>query len=141
MRQRCTNPKASYYAIYGGSGITVTPEWDDYRTFREWALLHGYADHLTIERRNGTKNYEPNNCYWADNNTQAANKRKRDGQTSQFIGVAPNKKGWQSYVSFKGVRTHLGTYPTELEAAQARDTFIKQNSLPHKLNFEDTSCK
>lgn len=54
-------------------------------------MLHGYQDDLSIERQNVNGNYSPDNCYWATNSTQASNKRKRLGKTSQYIGVAPNK--------------------------------------------------
>jgi hypothetical protein len=141
MRQRCNNPKASYYYLYGGKGIKVTSEWNSYSLFREWAITNGYRDYLTLERKDGTKNYEPSNCRWADNNEQAANKGKRTKKVSQYIGVAPNKKGWQVNVTYKGIHTYLGTFADEREAALIRDAFIKNNKLPHKLNFEDTSCK
>jgi hypothetical protein len=135
MRQRCSNPKANGYVDYGGRGITVVDEWSVYSNFREWAMLKGYSDKLSIERSEVDGNYEPGNCYWADSTTQACNKRKRANQTSKFIGVAPNRKGWQANVDYKGVRTYLGTHATEEEAALVRDAFVKKHKLPHKLNF------
>lgn len=135
LRQRCSNPKATNYSLYGGRGISVCIEWEDYPTFRAWAMSHGYAAHLSIERDNVDGNYEPSNCLWADNTVQACNKRKRLNQTSQYIGVAPNKKNWQAYLDYKGKRHNLGTYLTEVHAAQARDAFVTLNNYPHKLNF------
>lgn len=38
MRQRCNNPKNKAYENYGGRGITICKEWDDFAVFREWAL-------------------------------------------------------------------------------------------------------
>ncbi len=87
MRQRCSNPKASGYKNYGGRGITVCNQWNDYLVFQTWALSNGYAPHLTIERRDVDGNYEPSNCYWATYSTQIANKRKRAGTKHNFIGV------------------------------------------------------
>lgn len=135
FRQRCTNPKATGFADYGGRGITVHTDWNKFEGFKAWAEANGYADDLSIERRNVNLNYDPRNCYWATNTVQACNKRKRIGQKSQFIGVAPNHQNWQANVSYKGVLTYLGTFSSEVQAAQARDDFIKQNNLPHKLNF------
>lgn len=89
-------------------------------------MLHGYQDDLSIERQNVNGNYSPDNCYWATNSTQASNKRKRLGKTSQYIGVAPNKAKWQAYASFHGKRVELGTYSTDIEAAQVRDAYIKE---------------
>lgn len=49
---------------YGRNNISVCAEWKNFGTFREWALSAGYADNLTIERRNSLGNYEPRNCEW-----------------------------------------------------------------------------
>ena len=38
MRQRCNNPNHKAYKNYGGRGITICKEWDDFGEFRRWAL-------------------------------------------------------------------------------------------------------
>jgi hypothetical protein len=62
MRQRCNNPNTSHWQHYGGRGITYCDEWEDYITFRDWALESGYDDTLCIDRIDNDGNYEPNNC-------------------------------------------------------------------------------
>lgn len=96
---------------------------------------NGYADHLTIERRDPTKDYCPDNCHWACTSEQQSNKRKRKGSASKFIGVAPNHNNWTAKVQYKGVTTYLGTFTDPEEAARVRDAFVVENSLPHRLNF------
>ena len=62
MKSRCRNPNTANYKYYGGKGITYCPEWEDFKSFEKWALSHGYADDLSIDRIDVDGNYEPSNC-------------------------------------------------------------------------------
>jgi hypothetical protein len=74
MKRRCGSPACGHYARYGGRGIRVCAEWaESFDAFRAWAMANGYADHLTIERRNNDGHYEPSNCTWATQKEQARN--------------------------------------------------------------------
>jgi hypothetical protein len=74
MISRCKPgwPSASYH---GDRGITVCEEWRDFKTFRDWALFHGYADDLQLDRIDNDGNYEPGNCRWVTPKQQARNTR------------------------------------------------------------------
>ena len=74
IRQRCNNPNAAKYEYYGGKGISVCEEWNNYFAFEEWALNNGYQENLTIDRIDCNKNYEPSNCRWVTLKEQANNK-------------------------------------------------------------------
>lgn len=74
MKQRCNYRKHKHYKRYGGRGIKVCAEWEhDFEAFREWSLLNGYSEELTIDRIDVDGNYEPSNCRWATYETQSNN--------------------------------------------------------------------
>lgn len=62
MLRRCNDKFNHSYRWYGGKGIKV--EFGSFREFKAWALMNGYADGLSIERRDPKKNYAPSNCEW-----------------------------------------------------------------------------
>jgi len=74
MRQRCHNSKIPEYKNYGGRGITVCKEWDNYAQFHDWALSNGYLPNLTIERINVNDGYYPDNCTWKTIQEQQMNR-------------------------------------------------------------------
>lgn len=77
MKTRCNNPNSKSYAYYGGRGIRVCKLWEDsFEEFRDWALSNGYADDLTLDRKEVNGNYEPCNCHWATWHEQRVNQRR-----------------------------------------------------------------
>lgn len=78
MKERCYNHKNHAWKTYGGRGIDICDEWrEDVFAFRDWALSHGYADNLSIDRIDNDKGYSSDNCRWADAKAQANNQHPK----------------------------------------------------------------
>ena len=133
MRTRCLNPNIPDAVLYGGKGITICDEWADFTIFRLWAENSGYADDLTIDRKDSNKNYNPDNCRWATYSMQNRNASKQKNSKSKYLGVSycTNRNTWKPAVTHNKKRIHLGSYKTEFEAAKVRDQYIIDNNLQY----------
>lgn len=76
MKQRCNNPNRPEYANYGGRGISVCPEWDDFAEFARWAEENGYDDELDIDRIDNDGDYSPENCRFVTRSENLRNNRR-----------------------------------------------------------------
>jgi len=95
IRKRCFNINEPAYHNYGGRGITVCHEWDNYETFRDWAMANGYdpkakRGECTIDRIDVDGNYEPSNCRWVDMKVQRQNQRPKPSQSSVPRDINPS---------------------------------------------------
>ena len=78
-----------------------------------------------------------------DDEQNAQNKSKsKNITTSKYMGVFFNKDNqkWRSYITYKRKAKHLGYFLTEVEAATARDNYLKElrvidPKIRYKLNF------
>ena len=70
------NPNNKHFADYGGRGITICKEWDDFYQYAADVGLPPSSKH-SIDRIDNDGNYEPSNVRWTTPKEQANNQRLR----------------------------------------------------------------
>ena len=92
MISRCFIDTQTSFKFYGGRGITVSDEWKNYETFREWSLENGYSDSLSLDRIDSNGDYCPENCRWVTKKEQANN--TRGNRVIECFGKAKTLQAW-----------------------------------------------
>ena len=139
MVDRCNNPKIKAYKDYGGRGISVCEEWLDIRNFVDWAeKTYPNIEGYTVDRIDNGKGYSPENCRWVDVTTQILNQRKRKDNTSGFVGICWSNKNnnWMAKIKSGDFYIYIGSFHAIEDAVLARDNYIIENKLPHKLSTD-----
>ena len=74
MRERCYSVHCKDYPGYGGRGISVCAEWEDYLTFLRDVGRRPSPAH-SLGRKDNDGPYCPSNCEWQTASAQARNRR------------------------------------------------------------------
>ena len=99
MRCRCYTKSSISYKNYGARGIVICKEWDNFLTFKEWALNNGYKDGLTIDRIDVNGNYTPNNCRWVG--IKENNNNRRSNRYITYKGSIKTMSQWANEYNIK----------------------------------------
>lgn len=92
MKQRCYNIKHKRYKNYGERGINVCDRWiESFKNFIEDMGKRPSKNH-SLDRIDINGNYEPNNCRWATDYEQRAN--KQNTVMYEINGVKLHSSGW-----------------------------------------------
>lgn len=134
MRARCNNRNHHSYPYYGGRGIRVCDRWDNFRNFV--IDMGPRPTGFSIDRVNNDGNYEPENCRWSDQKTQANNRKQYSNRSkrgpykdtrSGCVGVYWNAdtRSWRAAKKVNGKNIYLGLYPSVDTAKAAYDSYHK----------------
>ena len=118
IRGRCLQKTDKDYPRYGGRGVKLCERWSGVDGFFNFIEDMGERpEGYTIDRVDFLGDYSPENCRWADINTQALN--RRDVKNRGVI-YYPDKNKYRARISVDGVSHNLGRYKERVEAIQAR---------------------
>lgn len=114
MYDRCYEENDISYRWYGHRGIKICDEWlNNPKSFESWALVNGYKNDLTIDRKDENKDYSPDNCRWVTLSYNS--KYKSTTRVLEVDGIAKTGREWADYLGFGNtmINSLLRRYPEE----------------------------
>ncbi len=129
MLSRCYDESAKDYKYYGAKGIRVYKPWvRSLNSFSVWALLNGYKENLTLDRKDRNKGYFPDNCQWI---SMAEQNRNRSQNIIVRIG--------EEEMCFKDWCKKLGlnynTMYMRMKRGKSADLVISEAILESEVNL------
>lgn len=115
MKQRCENQNAHKYPAYGGRGITVCKEWQDFSVFL--ADMGPRPEGFSIERIDNHKGYSKDNCRWASRKEQQRN--RRTNRLIEFNGKTQCLTAWAEELGM-----NVGTLRGRLKSGWSADKVL-----------------
>lgn len=120
IKERTGNPNSQQFYDYGGRGIKNL--WVDFWEFFD-LMKDTYFEGCEIDRIDVNGDYSPTNCRWTTKSVNNHNKRKREGCSSNFIGVHldSNTNKFVASIVKDGEKLLCESFTDELQAALAYD--------------------
>lgn len=118
MRKRCLQENDKDYLRYGGRGIKICERWlgvDGFFNFID--DMGDRPEGYTLDRKDSDGDYSPDNCRWADVNTQGLNKRNVKHRGVIFY---KNLNKYRARITVKGISYELGMFSDVNKAIEVR---------------------
>jgi len=130
MRDRCNNPNNPKYKNYGGRGIFVCEEWDNFLIFSQ-DMGPKPTKTSQLDRINNNAGYFKDNCEWIE---KTENLKKKGLYTTKYdlpkgVTLSPCKSKYISQFKKDNIKYYLGTFITPKEAHLAY--IIKLSEIIH----------
>lgn len=118
MKTRCQRPSHVAFERYGGRGIKVCDEWQNFEPFASWARANGYADHLQLDRLDNDAGYCPSNCRFVEPRVNVNNRACTIRAVFDGIEMAVGDAALKYGVSIDTLRSRIrrGMSPDEAVA-------------------------
>lgn len=118
MKKRCLSKNDKDYKNYGGRGIKICERWlgvDGFFNFIE--DMGERPENFTLDRIDTNGDYSPENCRWADYNTQNIN---RNNSKLKGINFYKHLGKYRARIKVKGVEYNLGMFKNMEDALETR---------------------
>lgn len=121
MKNRCSSPSSTIFSVYGGRGISYSPEWESFENFYR-DMYEGFSENLELDRIDVNGNYCKENCRWVTHEENNFNKTRQQNNKSGKTGVSFDKarKQWRAYINKNKVRIELGYFDSFNDAVEVR---------------------
>ncbi len=126
---RCYNKNNKSFDRY--QHRTPPKKWNTFEGFWD-DMEEGYADGLTIERKDNTLPYSKGNCKWATYTEQNLNKYHSSGPIG-IVGIRFRSGKYEPSLTIKRKGIYLGRFKTIDEAIAVRNKYVSENNTGHRL--------
>lgn len=113
MLDRCNRQNHEAYSNYGGRGITVHEDFNNFESFINYIGKrpnNGYS----LDRIDNDGNYEPGNVRWATALTQSNNTRANGDRV--YFKWQSDKERWYVRKKINGKVVHVGFFKRRIDA-------------------------
>ena len=91
MKRRCQNPNDKDFSTYGGRGIKICAEWQNFDRF--YADMGSAPTGFSLDRIDVDGDYSPANCRWASKSVQSANQRRFQDPEAKAAWILSVREG------------------------------------------------